>query len=1607
MAIVHKDGSVDRFSLILSRRNLIHLGELTNISDLKYTRNLNSADEISFTITKQVDDYVETLWDEIYSLRLVWVKQLNEYFQINVTLDETLSDVLSVVGTSLCEAELSQTLLFDIEINTENDLATDGIGTTFYNSKDKSHSLLHRILDKNPNYSIGHVDASLAALTKIATFTISGTSVYDFLTGECATEYGCLFTFDSTTRKINAYDLMVVCKECGYRGEYSHVCPECGSTDLSYYGEDTTIYVSTENLTDQITYDTDVDSIKNCFRLEAGDEFMTATIKNCNPNGSAYIYYFSDETKRDMTPELVAKLDEYNELYNSLQDAYNGYLEGYYDATNKVVYYESSMMPTPSTGHITATTEGEKLTVKNLSPIAVASLTSGTSLTTVNNALLTYAKIIVKSGYVKVEIDNGATYNASTHMWRGKFTVTSYNDAEDVYHTPLMTITVTGDYEKFINQKVIKTISTKGQEEDYEVLSITDNNLLTEEVKKYSYNRLKSFFDAYNGGITVLASAGLMEDTSTPYYSSVVQPYLDRINIIYREMVDRQETVDEWVSKAEENFEGMRGIQEQLVLEGFLGEELYKEFLNYRREDTYSNANYISDGLDDAKLIERAREFITEAQKEVVKSGEQQHSISSDLNNLLLIPEFEPILDYFEVGNWIWFRVDDNLFRLRLISYTIDFNSLSKISTTFSDLTKGFNAVSDMQSVLNQASAMATSYNAITRQANEGQDAYVFYNTMLEEGLSSALVNIKSNTNEEITYDRYGILAKSYDDITEQYSPEQLRITSNIMAFTDDNWKTVTTALGKHDYTYYDEDEKKYAKGTDYGLSAKFVTAGYISGTQIIGGSIYSQNYSDISGSFIDLNSGYFNFAGGQIVNDENGFRISQMGTVINIANSAMTAADNAIKNTESIVDTGTRVDYYETNRCTVPEYARGMAQISKLYGGTRYDSSYKSKNLMPFPYDIYGTSETDDFKFIVNSDGSVRAVGKTGNSQMTFSIADSVTLEPSYTYVLSGDLDKESEEFTNAVSIPMPYRSGSEHVTNGITFTMNDDGSIVANGTATDDAYYYLTYYDSDLIVPNALYKVSGCPSGGADNKYKINVYHRNLISLIEYYGKDYGDGLVFEVSGGYGDYWSTGLLLSICISKGNTVTDLVFKPSVEEILSVSKIQFKIGNKIYRNTGANKPIVISGVSQITDVKIVIGENVEIDQTFYPMIEEGDVPTKYVQSFSHYLHANITGVTSSLDGNQDTSIVIPESIQNIEGYGWGLNTKHNYVDFENNTFHKQVDRLSFAGVMWSEEQRDEYNRYFVATFPAEYEIPYASPKEWYSNANIDDITFNYNTVEFLCNDTAYSDYEDFVEALDYELYFEINLPNGEFEIITEIQPFDNFIPISPGGMISYENLNAACDSSIIYYKSEVASSSDRANSVNKIAENNFVYTNSIYDSIDRLSQESQNIIETTQQQLEDARVEISNSNELYVKEYVDGQEFVNKNTFDQNNLDIDEKFGVTNAEVQSNYGDLNDKIGRTDDDVKKLNEKFTNYFTFDVSQGLVIHSPNDEFQVIVGNSEISFWRNGNKLGYWDGEDLYTGNIDVELHKRARFGNFAFVPRSNKNLSLKYVGEGGE
>lgn len=889
------NNNVEDFTFILSTRDYRHLGAISNINreSVVYNTHLNSANDIQFEVYKSYKkkdkNINESLWNDIVDLKLVYVKELNEYFEITVSLDDSNENIKkTITATSLCESELSQTYINGLEVNTESDIARDDyVITTFYNWENTEGSLLHRVLSYVPHYTLRHVDSSLINLQR--SFSVDGTSVYDFLTGDCAKQFNCIFKFDSTTREVYVYDLYTVCEDCGHRADShifsdgvsdNYICPECGSRNIKYFGTDTTIFVDKENLTEEIQFTTDTDSVKNCLKLVAGDDIMTSTVRLLNANGSDNIVYITDKQKKDMPQELVDKLNSYDELYLSRIDGYEEIINNIYESIDKINYYTHSMLPTIEQSKVTAKTEADKLTSSNLNLLGLATVNEHTSISTIESALKNYAKVFIKTGYVKLEINN-STYNYigidtdghSYGVWVGNFKITNNSDKEDIAYTSNIRVKVYDDYQSFIEQKIMKNIATDDKEGSiFDVLSIEDLDAFSDALSYYCLNRLTSFYEAIQTAMDTLIEVNQANE-SAEFYEVLYLPYYKKLRVCQSEIDERQSIIDEWTQIYETSSSQQAQIQKELNLENYLGENLYKIFCAYRREDTYQNTNYISDGLTDSEIIEHAREFLDVANEELVKAATYRHSISTTLYNLLVIPEFKPIIDKFELGNWIRIRVDNDIYRLRLIGYTLSFSSIQTLEVEFSDVTKVKGVGSDINEILDSAKSMSTNFSYVSKQASKGEKSNEEINDWVKYGLNSALVRIKNNEKEEVTFGNQGLFCKSYDDISDSYSQEQLRVTHNILAFTEDNWKTCSLGLGKHDYVYYDGE--KFTTGTAYGLTSEFVTAGHVYGSQIIGGEIYSENYSSTTGTYINLKDGTFSFGGGALTFDGEMLKIS------------------------------------------------------------------------------------------------------------------------------------------------------------------------------------------------------------------------------------------------------------------------------------------------------------------------------------------------------------------------------------------------------------------------------------------------------------------------------------------------------------------------------------------------------------------------------------------------------------------------------------------------------------------------------------------------------------------------------------------------------------
>lgn len=97
-----------------------------------------------------------------------------------------------------------------------------------------------------------------------------------------------------------------------------------------------------------------------------------------------------------------------------------------------------------------------------------------------------------------------------------------------------------------------------------------------------------------------------------------------------------------------------------------------------------------------------------------------------------------------------------------------------------------------------------------------------------------------------------------------------------------------------------------------------------------------------------------------------------------------------------------------------------------------------------------------------------------------------------------------------------------------GLTYTVGDDKSITVSGTATGN--FALTV--KQVTLPAGEYILSGCPTGGAENTYRMD------ISGTSYF--DTGDGVKFTANG------TTAQTIRIRIAEGVELSSAVFKPMV-----------------------------------------------------------------------------------------------------------------------------------------------------------------------------------------------------------------------------------------------------------------------------------------------------------------------------------------------------------------------------------------------------------------------------------------------------------------------------
>lgn len=123
---------------------------------------------------------------------------------------------------------------------------------------------------------------------------------------------------------------------------------------------------------------------------------------------------------------------------------------------------------------------------------------------------------------------------------------------------------------------------------------------------------------------------------------------------------------------------------------------------------------------------------------------------------------------------------------------------------------------------------------------------------------------------------------------------------------------------------------------------------------------------------------------------------------------------------------------------------------------------------------------------------------------------------------------------------IPYPYYDGSNKTDGGITYTVDSNGVIVANGTSISNSSFMILNRSAEIKLPQGWYKFNGCDSNAQSTTYGMKYYFYDEDDTLVGSGEIYA-GSSFSVDA---QKSACNLEIEIFVKSGQVLDNVEFKP-------------------------------------------------------------------------------------------------------------------------------------------------------------------------------------------------------------------------------------------------------------------------------------------------------------------------------------------------------------------------------------------------------------------------------------------------------------------------------
>lgn len=252
----------------------------------------------------------------------------------------------------------------------------------------------------------------------------------------------------------------------------------------------------------------------------------------------------------------------------------------------------------------------------------------------------------------------------------------------------------------------------------------------------------------------------------------------------------------------------MKAINKSLSFDEWNDNTLEKELSHFIRGNTFTNENLIkTDGMTSASVVYYGDELYKQGKAVLAKVSEPRLEFTLDATNFVLLKDYSYFTSMINMnrGSRMTVEIAKGLFTtIFLLELTIDFENPNNFKMVFGNRLRLDDKAFQFSDLFNQSvnSGLSTAFNSI-KWSNFGDNYQTDVSNLINNALDASRNAVVSSTNQEITFDTNGLKARQSLSNPEPgnparvFSKEQIWMTNNTIAFTDDNWNTVKTAVGR------------------------------------------------------------------------------------------------------------------------------------------------------------------------------------------------------------------------------------------------------------------------------------------------------------------------------------------------------------------------------------------------------------------------------------------------------------------------------------------------------------------------------------------------------------------------------------------------------------------------------------------------------------------------------------------------------------------------------------------------------------------------------------------------------------------------------------------